>query len=221
MKLLMPRFGQMELKFASWQATGRIGRKAVEKISPPASKRSTLREEQSMDARLFRAWPRWSPRSSFWAYVPSQGASFSTQNFVVTTVDPDLLGRSPKRRERYRPYWPGSGSDMSCLAGSGLARFRSPWDKSAQGGAHHLHFAAGQVFGWNMKVQGTPERVLDSVIPHEVSHTIFASYFRRPLPRWADEGAASLVEHESEHAPAIAAASTGLQHAATHPADDR
>ena len=49
-----------------------------------------------------------------------------------------------------------------------------------------------------MRVQGTPERILDSVIPHEVSHTVFASYFRRPLPRWADEGAASLVEHESE-----------------------
>ncbi len=66
------------------------------------------------------------------------------------------------------------------------------------GGATTFTFAAGQVFGWTMKVQGTPERVLDSVIPHEVSHTIFASFFRRPLPRWADEGAASLVEHESE-----------------------
>jgi hypothetical protein len=49
-----------------------------------------------------------------------------------------------------------------------------------------------------MNVQGSLERVLDSVIPHEVSHTVFASHFRRPLPRWADEGAATLIEHESE-----------------------
>jgi hypothetical protein len=49
-----------------------------------------------------------------------------------------------------------------------------------------------------MQVQGSVERILDSVVPHEVSHTIFACYFRRPLPRWADEGAATLVEHESE-----------------------
>src|SRR6185312_8377621 len=29
-------------------------------------------------------------------------------------------------------------------------------------------------------------------------HTIFATYFRRPLPRWADEGACTTVEHASE-----------------------
>jgi hypothetical protein len=36
------------------------------------------------------------------------------------------------------------------------------------------------------------------VVPHEVTHTIFASYFRKPLPRWADEGACTTVEHRSE-----------------------
>ena len=40
--------------------------------------------------------------------------------------------------------------------------------------------------------------MLDSVLPHEVTHTIFASHFRRPLPRWADEGACTTVEHASE-----------------------
>ena len=41
-------------------------------------------------------------------------------------------------------------------------------------------------------------RILDSVLPHEVTHTIFATHFRRPLPRWADEGACTTVEHHSE-----------------------
>ena len=49
-----------------------------------------------------------------------------------------------------------------------------------------------------MQIQGSLERILDSVLPHEVNHTIFACHFRRPLPRWADEGAATIVEHESE-----------------------
>ena len=31
-----------------------------------------------------------------------------------------------------------------------------------------------------------------------MTHTVFASYFRRPLPRWADEGACTTVEHQSE-----------------------
>jgi hypothetical protein len=29
-------------------------------------------------------------------------------------------------------------------------------------------------------------------------HTVFATHFGRPLPRWADEGACTTVEHESE-----------------------
>jgi hypothetical protein len=49
-----------------------------------------------------------------------------------------------------------------------------------------------------MSIQGSRERILDSVLPHEITHTIFATHFGRPLPRWADEGACTTVEHESE-----------------------
>jgi hypothetical protein len=51
-----------------------------------------------------------------------------------------------------------------------------------------------------MNIQGSEERILDSVLPHEVTHTVFATHFRRPLPRWADEGACTTVEHSSERA---------------------
>jgi hypothetical protein len=61
-------------------------------------------------------------------------------------------------------------------------------------------FDAGEVFGWTMTIQGSEERILDSVLPHEITHTIFASHFRRPLPRWADEGACTTVEHPVERA---------------------
>lgn len=70
--------------------------------------------------------------------------------------------------------------------------------KLGAGGATSFVFDRGEVFGWKMEIQGTRERILDSVVPHEVTHTIFASYFRRPLPRWADEGACTTVEHRSE-----------------------
>ncbi len=49
-----------------------------------------------------------------------------------------------------------------------------------------------------MTIQGTPQRVLDSVLPHEITHMIYASHFRQPLPRWADEGGATTVENISE-----------------------
>jgi hypothetical protein len=51
-----------------------------------------------------------------------------------------------------------------------------------------------------MRVEGTLDRLLVSVLPHEVAHTVFAHDFGRPLPRWADEGAAVLGEHEQERA---------------------
>jgi hypothetical protein len=49
-----------------------------------------------------------------------------------------------------------------------------------------------------MTIQGSAERILDSVLPHEVTHMIYASHFRQPLPRWADEGGATSMEHFSE-----------------------
>ena len=65
------------------------------------------------------------------------------------------------------------------------------------GGATTFQFQDGEVFGWRMSIQGSRERMLDSVLPHEITHMIFASHFRQPLPRWADEGGATSVEHAS------------------------
>ena len=68
------------------------------------------------------------------------------------------------------------------------------------GGATSFVFDKGEVFNWTMTIQGSEERILDSVLPHEITHTIFASHFRQPLPRWADEGACTTVEHPVERA---------------------
>jgi hypothetical protein len=68
------------------------------------------------------------------------------------------------------------------------------------GGATSFVFDKGEVFNWTMTIQGSEERILDSVLPHEVTHTIFATHFRQPLPRWADEGACTTVEHPVERA---------------------
>src|SRR5580698_7438262 len=127
------------------------------------------------------------------------GYSYATPNFVVNAPSAEFAKQVGDTAERFR----------ALLAHEWLGHELPRWYRPCQvtitqvgqvgaGGATKFTFAAGQVFNWNMRVQGTAERILDSVIPHEVSHTIFASHFRRPLPRWADEGAASLVEHESE-----------------------
>ena len=49
-----------------------------------------------------------------------------------------------------------------------------------------------------MHIEGPLDRLLASVLPHEITHTVFAYYFRQPLPRWADEGGAVLSEDDIE-----------------------
>ncbi len=47
-------------------------------------------------------------------------------------------------------------------------------------------------------MQGSAERLGDSVIPHEISHMLVATNFAKPLIRWADEGIASSLESRAE-----------------------
>lgn len=62
------------------------------------------------------------------------------------------------------------------------------------GGATSFVFGDGSVDRFNMRIAGTREAILRSVVPHEVLHTVFASHFLQPLPRWLDEGACTTVE---------------------------
>lgn len=127
-----------------------------------------------------------------------QAATVTSRNFVVHAPTDDVAQQVADTAEMCR-------RELAILwLGKELPTWYRPCPIKVKvgqigaGGATTFTFEGGEVFGWNMNVQGTLERILDSVIPHEVSHTIFASHFRRPLPRWADEGAATLVEHESE-----------------------
>jgi len=131
----------------------------------------------------------------------AQAASFATSNFIVHTSDPRLARRFAEAAEAYRHQ----------LAVEWLGMRLPDWAKPCPitahvgphlgaGGATTFIFDRGEVFGWRMTVQGPEERIVDSVLPHEITHMILASYFRRPLPRWADEGAATSVEHPSERA---------------------
>ena len=49
-----------------------------------------------------------------------------------------------------------------------------------------------------MEISGPLDRVIASVLPHEVTHTVFAYYIRCPEPSWADEGGSVLSEDGRE-----------------------
>jgi hypothetical protein len=129
----------------------------------------------------------------------TMGASRRSANFIVDTDDPAFAEQVARTAETVRrdlaiawlgqamPNW-SQPCVMTVLAAPHLGA----------GGQTTFKFQDGEVFDWRMSIQGSRERILDSVLPHEITHMIFASHFRQPLPRWADEGGATSVEHPIE-----------------------
>lgn len=128
----------------------------------------------------------------------STAANFNTPNFSVSAQDPAFAKQVGEAAEVYRKELAIAWTGKEMPRWSTRCPIQVKAGQLGAGGATTFQFDRGEVYGWNMQVQGTEERILDSVLPHEINHTVFACYFRRPLPRWADEGAASLIEHESE-----------------------
>ncbi len=126
-------------------------------------------------------------------------ASCSSPNFVIETPDPAMAREFSQAAERLRRE----------LAISWLGEELPPWSAPCPvtirvgpslgaGGATSFLFDRGEVYGWRMTIQGSRQRVLDSVLPHEITHMLLASELRQAIPRWADEGAATSVECQSE-----------------------
>lgn len=135
------------------------------------------------------------------AAAASLGAGYRTPNFIVEAPSPQIAEQIGSAAEKYRrelavewtgqqmPNW-AQPCPITANVGNHLGA----------GGATSFVFENGEVFAWRMTIQGSLVRILDSVLPHEVTHTVFATHFRQPLPRWADEGACTTVEHASERA---------------------
>lgn len=59
----------------------------------------------------------------------------------------------------------------------------------------------GRVTSRRINLRADHEKLLDAVLPHEVTHVVLADIFCDvPIPRWADEGMAALAEPEHEQA---------------------
>jgi hypothetical protein len=134
---------------------------------------------------------------------PCLAAMYRTTNFVVNAPTPQLAQAFGQWAEYYRkekaqlwlghemPNW-GQPCPLHVTitmdGPSGATTFQYARDASGHG------FVADQ----DMKIQGPLDRLIYSVLPHEITHTVFAYYFRCPLPRWSDEGGSVLSEDDLE-----------------------
>lgn len=136
---------------------------------------------------------RWMPLLIVLLLTSQAAAQYRTRNFLVTGTYAKQVAEAA---ESYRhnlavtflgqalPNWntPASINTQSVNAHS-YTTITFP-----QGGGVPLAFSGS----WN----GRPDKLLSDVVPHEVMHTVMASYFQRPLPRWVDEGLCVCVESE-------------------------
>lgn len=135
------------------------------------------------------------------AQIPGRFEAHSP-NFIVFAQTAQMAravsAAAEKQRSELAMHWLGQelpGWSMRCPI------YVTDGPRLGAGGETRFTLLSGQVGNWSMHIQGTPERIIDSVLPHELTHTILATYFaplNKHVPRWADEGACTTVEHASE-----------------------
>jgi hypothetical protein len=127
----------------------------------------------------------------------ADAANFRTTNFDVTAPTPELARQFGEMAEHYRKQ-----KALEWL-GEEMPNWQHPCpikvtiSMDGPSGATTFDFGQNPISQF-MQITGKTERLLNSVLPHEVTHTVFAYYFRQPVPRWADEGGSVLSEDELE-----------------------
>lgn len=132
----------------------------------------------------------------------ASAANFETANFVVEAPTPELAKKFGEMAEFYRkekalewlgkemPAW-GKKCPLQVQVTMGAAGGATTFTFGSEGGR-------SVVSSQRMEIRGEAKQLLNSVLPHEVTHTVLAQHFGRPVPRWADEGGSVLSENDEE-----------------------
>ena len=131
--------------------------------------------------------------------VQAVAAVSATDNFTATHRDTafahQVTAAAEKARSDYAVIWLGKEIprwNERCPIAIKITN-------GGGGGATTMTHDRGEVYGWSMRVQGNQSAILNDVVPHEVTHTVLHSHFKRKVPRWADEGMATLSETPKEY----------------------
>jgi hypothetical protein len=130
--------------------------------------------------------------------LSSLGAGYRTQNFAVEAPTPELAQQAGQYAEYYRREKALQWLGREMPAWNEPCPLKISVTMNGSGGATSFVFDRGAILSQDMHIEGTVERLMHSVLPHEITHTVFAYYYRQPVPRWADEGGSVLSEDDLE-----------------------
>lgn len=141
-----------------------------------------------------------------WSSAPARAdgdfdrdGSYKTTNFRTYAPTRELAREFGERAEVYRRQ----------KALEWLGEEMPPWPERCPlrvkvgretGGATEFTFDQNRpaILSQNMTIHGELKQLMESVLPHEVTHTVLAHRFKRAVPRWADEGGSVLSENPDE-----------------------
>ncbi len=133
--------------------------------------------------------------------LPAVGAGPSrvqSTNFLIEAPTPQMAQQIAQYAETYRKekaiQW--LGREMPTWPAPLPVKVTVQLDGAS--GATTFGYGPSGVEWQEMHIEGRYDRLLASVLPHEITHTVFAHYFRCPVPRWADEGGSVLSEDQPE-----------------------
>jgi hypothetical protein len=131
--------------------------------------------------------------------LPSMGASYRTDNFAVEAptkqVAKQVADTAEQCKQRIAAQWLGKRG----AAWAELCTVEVQLLEDQKYGASRFSYGNGdQLSRAHIVVKGPLDEILTRVLPHEVTHAVLMLHFGRPIPRWADEGAAVLAEDASK-----------------------
>jgi hypothetical protein len=135
------------------------------------------------------------------AFAPA--ATHNTDNFATEAPTPELAKKFGDMAEFYRKEKALEWTGREMPQWSRRCPLKVQITAGNAGGATTFTFgqdANGKpvVSSISMEIRGDAKQLLNSVLPHEVTHTVLANHFGRPVPRWADEGGSVLSENDDE-----------------------
>jgi hypothetical protein len=130
----------------------------------------------------------------------SAGERLATDNFVIDAPNRELARKFADAAEYYRKEKAMEWLGQEMPTWKTKCPLKVVVTMGAAGGQTTFSFAGDRagVVGREMEIKGKLDQLLDSVLPHEVTHTVLAEHFGRAVPRWADEGGSVLSENDEE-----------------------
>lgn len=126
-------------------------------------------------------------------------ASHVTANFDVTSDSAELAETVAKAAESCRlslaEHWLGH----PLPAWKSRCRITVVADPAGGGTGWTSYLVTrGSVEDIEITLRGRPDRLLEFVLPHEITHTVLVTSLGKLIPRWADEGTAMMSESEAQ-----------------------